>query len=158
MEALGINIVNIIIYTLLFVVLYVILNKYLLKGLVKMLDRRQQDIKDAIAKKEELDKQLLSVDEVKTEAENKAVQAGQARSQDLIKQATEEAQTIIATAKVEAERIIEKANKKLDVDKKKLEESFMERVDKEVNERISIISAEYKVEIDKARINKLLGK
>ena len=57
MEALGINIVNIIIYIILFVVLYLILDRFFLKNFVKNLEKRQQEIKEGLGLKDRLDEE-----------------------------------------------------------------------------------------------------
>ena len=105
MEALGINIFNIIIYIILFIVLYFVLDKYLLKSMMKMLAKRQQDLKGLQSQKETMQKSEAELNTKHGELKTEVKKENQEAFDKIIKEAKEEKAKILADARVEAEQI-----------------------------------------------------
>jgi F0F1-type ATP synthase membrane subunit b/b' len=152
LSQLGINLVNIVIYSLLFLVIYIILSKFVLKGFIETLEKRQQAIKDNESLGQNLNqqKEKLAADVESTikEAKLKARETVNLA----IKEAKEEKTKIIDSGKKEAELIIEKANSKLEVEREKLNKEMEGKIELAAKKALMEIYQTDKVEIDKKLI------
>ncbi|MCX8035314.1 MAG: ATP synthase F0 subunit B [Candidatus Dojkabacteria bacterium] len=100
MEALGLNLVQIISYTVIFILFYLI-SKRFLSNIFKIIEERQSTIREGL---ENAQKAKLLKEEVISEA--------QKESQKILEQAYLEAKTIINNAKEKEQKIIAEAEKK----------------------------------------------
>ncbi len=157
MDALGINVINILIYSLVFLVLYIILNKFLFNKILNFLEKRKQDIQDTIKLKKNLQEKHENLENQTKIIKSKAQKQAEKQATQIISTAKKEKQEILKTAKLESEQIIQKANQRLELEKEKQEKQFQKQIEKKVNEKIKQIYKEYKIEIDKAYVEKLLN-
>ena len=156
MEALGINIVSIMIYILLFAVVYFIINKFLLKSIVSTLEQRQKDIKEGLELKNSMEVRMEELtkekEKIMAEARNEAKKV----VNEALEAAKSERKDIFAEAKQEAEQIVEKANQKFDVERERLESGLEARVEKATRKAVADVYERNKLEIDKDLINKAI--
>lgn len=128
MDALGINIFNIIVYTILFVLLCVILKKYLAGPLMSMLEKRAQAVHDVQKGQEDLAKNREELNNRSATLEEKLRKELKDEREKAITEAKAEKQKIIEAAKKEAEAIVEKANQRLDQERKQQEQAMASKV------------------------------
>jgi F-type H+-transporting ATPase subunit b len=132
MEALGINIVNLVINLVLFVLFFSILHKMVLKKLTAVLDQRKATI-DAGVQNTQKSKEVLETAEIEF---NEIRKKAQEESEVIIKEARKlseiESKRILSEVEVEANLIREKSVALLDIHKQKLEVEFDTRVEQAV--------------------------
>jgi len=126
MEALGINLFSIAVYTVLFVIVYVLLNKYLLPGLRRSINDRQKLIEDNVRMQGEL-KQDAEAQQVKLQKKEKEVEARK-RGEQIITDAETEASEIIKSAKNKAQNILADGKIALETKEQKLVDKLNEEV------------------------------
>jgi len=157
MEALGINITSIFIYSILFGVVYVILNKYLTGPLIDIIEKRKSDAAEGTRIKKQIQNEL---DSIATVGDNKLNEAKlEAKS---IKDSVRESgkiyrQEIIEKAKKEAILIIKKANDRLDVERKKMQAEFADKLEQEARKMAKELYNMDKVNIDKKYIDSVVS-
>jgi len=157
MEALGINITSIFIYSILFGIVYKILNKYLTGPLIDIIEKRKNDAKEGVRIKKQIQDELDSIAKV---GENKLNEARlEAKS---IKDSVRESgkiyrQEIIEKAKKEASLIIEKANDRLDIERKKMQTEFADKLEQEARKMAKELYNMDKVNIDKKYIDSVIS-
>jgi F-type H+-transporting ATPase subunit b len=128
MEALGINLFSIAVYTVLFVIVYVLLNKYLLPGLRRSINDRQKLIEDNVRMQGEL-KQDAEAQQVKLQKKEKeVVSEARKRGEQIITDAETEASEIIKSAKNKAQNILADGKIALETKEQKLVDKLNEEV------------------------------
>lgn len=157
MEALGINLVSIIIYTVLFVALYLIMDKYFLKKIFSILEKRQHELDKGYEYSKTAEEKLQNVEkEVAALIQNAKAESKQIKT-DALKEAESERKLILDKTKTEADGIIEKANKKFDEYKKDYESKVKSEISAQVVALVKEIVGSEK-NIDKALIDKYISK
>lgn len=156
MEALGINVVSIIIYIALFAVVYFIINKFLLKSIVSTLEQRQKDIKQGLELKSSMEKKMEELTKEKQEIMAEARNEAKKVVNEALEAAKSERQGILAEAKQEAEQIVEKANQKFEVERKRLESELEDKVETATRKAVADVYDRNKLDIDKDLINKAI--
>ena len=63
MEALGINLANIIIYSVLFIVFYWLMNKFVFSALLEALNKRRQEIEKGLTLTKEMEEKMSKLEE-----------------------------------------------------------------------------------------------
>ncbi len=157
MEALGINLFNIIIYTILFAILMVVLKKYLTKPVTDMLDKREADIKFVHEQKEKLHTAEVELETQKEKLEAEVISANKASREEVLKAAREEKAQILEEAHKEAAAIIASANKKLEQDRKTLEDQTETKVQNAVAKVLKEVYGQEKTSVDRTLIQKALN-
>ena len=156
MEALGLNIFNIVIYVVLFTILYLVLNKFLIGKMIVMLEKRQQALIDAEAQKVKLGEQEVELKEKIAEVKEDLRKENKIAYDKVIDEARADKQEILAQARVEAEGIKEAAGKQLAIEKEKIEEEMSANVSVAVQKVMKQIYQGRKQEIDQNLIQKAL--
>ena len=156
MEALGLNIFNIVIYVVLFTILYLVLNKFLIGKMIVMLEKRQQALIDAEAQKVKLGEQEVELKEKIAEVKEDLRKENKIAYDKVIDEARADKQEILAQARVEAEGIKEAAGKQLAIEKEKIEEEMSANVSVAVQKVMEQIYQGRKQEIDQNLIQKAL--
>lgn len=153
MEALGINLINIIIYTVLFVVVYLVLKKYLLSKLMEMIEKRQKTVKDTIELKNNLQKEQEELESKQKEVIAETRAAAKEELAQMRKEAEADKLKLLQQAKTEAQEIIAKAEKRLAQEREKMTVEMNEKVELAVKKVVQQIYQQDKVEIDKKLID-----
>ncbi len=94
MEALGINLENLLIQLFAFVVFIAIFWKFALGPITRMLDERQERIRDSMEAAERMEQELA---------------ATQARNEEILAEGRREAQEVLSTARENSEQILNRA-------------------------------------------------
>ncbi|MEI7579614.1 MAG: ATP synthase F0 subunit B [bacterium] len=151
MAALGINIVSIFIYSLLFLVVYLIINKFLSGPLLSILEKRRLAIDSGLQQAEAAAKERENISKEKeailAAAKKEAQQAFTASKKD----AEAEKAKYMEKAKKEADAIVFKANERLEVERKKLQDDYRVKLEAQA---VAIAKEVY--QIDKVSIDKKL--
>ncbi len=156
MDALGINIFNIVVYTVLFIILYVVLRKYLAKPVMEMLEKRAAAVAKVQADKDELAIKYDELEKSKAKLTEEMQQELKAEREKSLADAKAEKQNIITAAKKEAEMIVAKANQKLEQERKQQEVLLAEKVEQATIKVLKEIYNTEKSSIDKKLIQKAL--
>lgn len=157
MEALGINLNSIIIYTILFVIVLVLLQKYLFPGLQKSIAERKKLIADNVEKSKQLvEDQSRFVEDMSTK-EKETLEAARNRKEEILAAAEKEAEEILAAAKKKAEITLDEAKSVLKNKQEKLEADYSERVRKAALTISKEVYGENNPNIDPAKIAKVLS-
>lgn len=156
MDALGINIFNIVIYTILFIVLFFMLKKYLAKPLTEMLEKRAKAVADVQNGKEEIVKERDELNKRSTSLEEKLKREMKDEHDKVILETKQERQKMLADAKAEADAIIAKANARLDQERKVLDEEMTGKIEKAAIKVLKEVYNTEKTSIDPKLIQKAL--
>lgn len=156
MEALGLNLVNIVIYMLLFLGVYIVVKAKLVSPLVGILDKRKQEIQESAKMNAEVTEQKSQIGKERSEILKQAKIDAKNAAQMIETNAREEAKKIVTKANQDSEAILKKANEFLAQEKLKLQEEMAEKVNIAVKKTMSEIYDMDKAEIDRALINKVI--
>lgn len=156
MDALGINIFNIVVYTVLFVILYVVLKKYLAKPVMDMLEKRAAAVAKVQADREEIAAKMDDLEKTKAKLTEKMQQELKEEREKSLADAKAEKQKIVSAAKKEAEIIVAKANQKLEQERKQQEEQLAEKIEQATLIVLKEVYNTDKTSIDKKLIQKAL--
>lgn len=125
MDALGVNIVNIVIYTILFGILYFVIDHFLIKMLDKTLEERKKRITEGLQYSDQMEKKLSKTDamaeKILAKARDDAKQIMEDAKKDVQaykiekeKEAKADADEILATAKERADLVLKKEKTSFD--------------------------------------------
>ncbi len=128
MEALGINLFSIAVYTILFVIVFVLLNKYLLPGLRRSINDRQKLIEDNIRMQGELKQDAEAQHAKMQQKEKEVVLEARKRGEQIVADAEAEAAEIVKSAKGKAQNILSDGKIALDTKEQKLVDKLNEEV------------------------------
>jgi len=157
MDALGINIINIVISTSLFIALFLVLNKFLFKPLGKAIKERKKKIDDSLKKAEEIEQKL---NQANIEYNKKLEEAGKMANkliEEARQQAEEEYKKIVTRAQEEARQFISNAKKKIEKDRERLEAAFDNKLRNKVKEEIIKLWKEKGSTLDNKFIDNILS-
>lgn len=120
MESLGLDVKILFAQVVNFGLLFLILSKLLYKPIIKLIDDRDKQIKEAVENSEKINKKLEEIDNKKSEIVAKARANAKIEAEEIVKIATEEKQRIIEDAKISARLEIEKGIKTIEAQKDNL--------------------------------------
>lgn len=131
MEALGINIINLLINTALFFGFFFLIHKFVLSRIGEILEKRQKIIEEGVVNYNKSKQVLEKVSIEKKELLDHAKKEANEIIRDARKTAEEETRRILKEAEEEAKQIKHRANKAIEIQKDKLEKEFNARLEKE---------------------------
>ena len=157
MDALGINIVSIVIYTVLFVLVYLVLNKYLVKRIIEILEKRQLTVKENFVLKASLEKQNQQLEQQKKDTFTATKAEAEKTMAQVLKGAHTEKAKILEEAQQEAQEIIEKAEKFLENERTKLSLEMTDKVKTAAQKVVEEVYQTNKLDIDRKLIDKAIS-
>lgn len=153
MEALGINITSILIYTILFVLIYFISRKFFLDKLVDTLAQRQADIKKGIELRESMEAEMKKLEQRQDEVLAAAKEEAKNAVGKAMADAKEQRKQLLEDTKKEAEQIIAKANERLEQERGKLEADLNAKVEAAAMRVVKEVYKQDKANIDRKLID-----
>ncbi|MBP9759201.1 ATP synthase F0 subunit B [Candidatus Dojkabacteria bacterium] len=157
MEALGINLVSIIIYIILFAVLYLLMNKFFLKKIFIALEKRQEDLDKGHEYTSKAEEKLKNIDIESRKIIEKSKEDAKTIKENILHESEIERKALLEKTKLEASLIIEKANKRFEEYKK----DHDARVQQEIGEKAMQIVKELigdEKQLDKALVDRYISK
>jgi F-type H+-transporting ATPase subunit b len=155
MEALGINLANLLIYSVLFLVFYWLMDKFLFSSLVEALNKRKEQIKKGLELTVEMEKKMNNLEK---EYEKKLEKAGN-EARAIIKQAKAEADQLksveLEKAKKSIAEIIENAKVKADAEREKMKEGIKKEMSSLIVDTLEAVLAD---SLDEKSKHKLVDK
>jgi F-type H+-transporting ATPase subunit b len=128
MEALGINIFSLVVYSILFFIVYLLLEKFLLPKLRENIEARRNLIEDTVEGNKKLEKDKAEFHEVlKAEQKKKLIETSK-QAEEMLQSAEGEASEVVNKAKHKASNVLSDARQAGLTRQQKLEAKF----DKEV--------------------------
>ncbi len=119
MSALGINGWNLLIQLIAFILFVLIFWKYALGPIVRMLDTRQERIRESMEAAERMERELA---------------ATQARNEEVLAEARREAQQILSTARENAEQLLARAREQQQVQAEQMIENARQQIQAETQQ------------------------
>lgn len=120
MEAFGINLVSITIYTILFVILYFVLNKFLIKKLIQIMEERQEQIDRGLKLTTKVEERLDEIEKDYQERMNEASTKVKGILEEAKVQSSKLRNEEMKKAQEEAANLVEKTKKQLELEKEKI--------------------------------------
>ncbi|MDP4010150.1 MAG: ATP synthase F0 subunit B [Candidatus Shapirobacteria bacterium] len=148
MDALGINLLNIIVYSVLFLIIFLVLKIFFVPKMEKALEDRQKEIAKGLKFSEETD-QLRQ--DIETEKEKVLTQARSQKKEILAaskKQADEEYKTLISQAKEKSNQIIADAQNIISMDNEKVKSEIDTQVNKKILEKLGKLAQDGKIKVN----------
>jgi F-type H+-transporting ATPase subunit b len=148
MDALGINLLNIIVYSVLFLIIFLVLKIFFVPKMEKALEDRQKEIAKGLKFSEETD-QLRQ--DIETEKEKVLTQARSQKKEILAaskKQADEEYKTLISQAKEKSNQIIADAQNIISMDNEKIKSEIDTQVNKKILEKLGKLAQDGKIKVN----------
>lgn len=128
MEALGINIFSLAIYSILFFGVYLLLDKFLLPQLRSNIEARKKLIADNLSDRESLDKEKMEFKEVLKAEQKKQLIETSKQAEEILNSAEGEAATLVSKAKGKATNVLSDARQAGINRQQKLQEKFEKEV------------------------------
>jgi len=128
MDALGINIFSILVYTILFGIIFIVLDKLLLPPLRKSIEARKHLIASNLLKSQELIDQRNSFTEEMRANEKEILQNSKLRAEEIIANSESEAIQLLKQAKAKSEEMLLDIKSALTIKESKLNATFIEKV------------------------------
>lgn len=155
MDALGINVYNLLIYIALFIVVFILLSKFLFPALSKSIDERIQLLENNKKMKAKLESDEKSMQEnIKTQ-ETEVLKEAKAQASQIISAAETEAMDIQKKAKVKADRVLEEAKSAVKIQEEKLKEQY----EKDVRTMaVRIVKEVYSEDLDAEKVSSVFKK
>jgi F-type H+-transporting ATPase subunit b len=132
MEALGINIVNLIINTVLFLIFFAILHKVVFKKLNEVLEQRKQTLDVGVQNTQKSKAFVISAQKESEEIKRKALTEAEQIIKEAKKLADAEGKKMLAKVELEAQAVREKSLAYFETHKQKLDQEYTERLEKAV--------------------------
>lgn len=156
MEALGLNLFNIIVYVILFVLVYVLLDKVLIKRLVGMIEKRQDELKTFAGDQEKLDREAKELETKKANIEKDLAKENNEKLNKIMLDMKKEKEKVLEEARKESSEIISEGRKKLSQEEQKLKAEMESKVELATKKALKEVYKIEKESIDKALINKAI--
>jgi len=156
MEALGINIVDIVIYMVLFFILFSVINSKLIKPLLVIIEKRRTELKEITEKQTSLDQKAIDFDEQQKTTRTKLKEETQEETDRIITAAKDEAFNIIEKAKHEADKTKQRANELIDQERIKYKAELNEKFEDVLQKTLNQLYNQNKIDIDKNLIKQAL--
>lgn len=157
LQALGINITSIIIYTILFVAVYLIIKKFMVKPLTSILEQRKSDIQEGLDLKDQMQIKMTELDQKKEEILKEAKIEAKKMVDAAMEEAKAERKKLLEQSKQEADSMISKAKERFEQESKKMQAELDTKVDKAARKIVKEIYLQDKINIDKNLINKAIN-
>lgn len=132
MEALGINFINMAIYSAMFGILYYVIKTKLVPKLDEALDRRQKEIEKSLTLSKKAEETLKKIEEDQEKMMKKLHVEHKQKMESILVKANSEAKEIIDEAKIKSKNLIKSGEKLIDEERKKL--------DKELESKIALMA------------------
>lgn len=132
MEALGINFINMVIYSVMFGILYYVIKTKLVPKLDDALSTRQKEIEKSLTLSKKAEETLKKIEEDQEKMMKKLHIEHKQKMESILIKANSEAKEIIDEAKVKSKNLIKSGEKLIDDERKKL--------DKELENKIALMA------------------
>jgi F-type H+-transporting ATPase subunit b len=154
MDALGINLFSIVVYTILFIIIFIALEKFMLPGIRKSIAERKKLIEANQQKEQKLKDMETELVSKMNEDEKRVLKEAGNTSEEILTRASSEAQQIIEKAKSKAKNILDDAQNALVSKESKLDESFTKKVETRAMELLKEFYSDNKEELDQKLVEK----
>lgn len=148
MESLGINFLNIIVYSLFFLLLYILIKIKFVPGIEKALTLRQKEIEKGLKMAQDADSLKAEIEIEKQAILNQAKNQKKEILLSARKQVNEESRQIIAEAKEKAGQIIGEAQNVINLDNEKLQEKINSMVDNKLKDKLEGLASQGKIKVN----------
>jgi len=148
MESLGINFLNIIVYSLIFLTLYLVLKIKFIPNIEKALSERQKIIEKGLSFAQELNQRKELIE---TERKNILAEAQKQKEEHLAiarKQIDEEHYQIVTSAKEKATQIIDEARNIVSLENKTTADRINKVVDEKTMAKIKLLASQGKLQVN----------
>lgn len=154
MDALGINVFSLVVYSLLFLIVYLLLDKYLLPGLRRNIKARQELIAANVAKVKELEEETARQQTQLSATEKEVLTVAKSRQEEIVAAAETEAREIISKAKQKAQGILADSKTAIQHKQQALEAEFEHKLNERLGQVFTYLNQEQKLAIDTASLKK----
>jgi F0F1-type ATP synthase membrane subunit b/b' len=156
MEALGINIVDILIYIVLFFILYSVINSKVVRPLIDVIEKRKEEILENNKNKEKISEELENFEVEKDSIKNQLKTESKDEGSKIIASAKLEAKEILNKAKLESDEILSKAKSIIEIERTKYQQELNAKFENVLEQTIQEVYKTNKTEFDKSLIEKAI--